>query len=99
MILRPIFNGFDEFPRPDLSDGVTRCATLDRLQEATIEKARFDLVLELCSRRRDKTAAGAARAALGGDVPAAGRGGRTHQSEKNDRKIMARRQGPACSVQ
>ena len=31
-------NGFDEFPRPDLSDEATCCATLDRLQEATIEK-------------------------------------------------------------
>ena len=31
-------NGFDEFPRPDLSDEATCCATLDRLQDATIEK-------------------------------------------------------------
>ena len=33
-------NGFDEFPRPDLSDGATCCATLDRLQEATHREGR-----------------------------------------------------------
>jgi hypothetical protein len=61
---------------------------------------RFDLLLELCSRRRAKTAASAARAALGETALQQAVAKRTHQSEKNDRKIMSRRQGPRllCSM-
>jgi hypothetical protein len=61
--------------------------------------ARFDLLLELCSRRRAKTAASAARAALGETSLQQAVAGEPINRKKNTAKSWRGDKDPACSVQ
>jgi len=61
--------------------------------------ARFDLLLELCSRQRAKTAASAARAALGEMSLQQAVAGEPINPEKTTAKSWRGDKDPACSVQ
>jgi hypothetical protein len=61
--------------------------------------ARFDLLLELCSRRRAKTAASAARAALGETSLQQAVAGEPINRKKMTAKSWRGDKDPACSVQ
>ena len=61
--------------------------------------ARFDLLLELCSRRRAKTAASAARAALGETALQQAVAGEPINRKKMTTKSWRGDKDPACSVQ
>jgi len=60
--------------------------------------ARFDLLLELCSRRRAKTAASAARAALGETSLQQAVAGEPINRKKMTAKSWRGDKDPACSV-
>jgi hypothetical protein len=61
--------------------------------------ARFDFLLELCSRRRSKTAASAARAALGEMALRQAVAGEPINPKKMTAKSWRGDKDPACSVQ
>jgi hypothetical protein len=60
--------------------------------------ARFDLLLELCSRRRAKTAASAARAVLGETSSQQAVAGEPINRKKMTAKSWRGDKDPACSV-